>query len=118
MYTLKIKITKEILEKSKNCQDKDLERNCAISLAIRDVFPYASTDNSSICPFSDDLEISLPKKAVSFIDEFDLSSPQERVLMPEIEFSIRVKNKVIERINIDEIKPLLQNHHCLTLINS
>lgn len=42
MTQLKITVTKEILEKSKNCGDAyGAGKNCAIALAVRDVFPMA-----------------------------------------------------------------------------
>ena len=45
---MRIKITQEILERSKMCGiGTDVGFNCAISLAIRDVFPNSFVDISN-----------------------------------------------------------------------
>jgi|GEM_PF-5482904 hypothetical protein len=66
---LKIKVTKEVLRKSAYCTGRAWE-NCAISVAICDVFPIADVMNEEIriggLPY-----ISLPQKARDFILEFD-----------------------------------------------
>lgn len=123
MYTLKIKITKEILEKTKNCKGKDLPDNCAISYAVRDLLPKAQTGITTIFPYgesnsSEETDIALPWLVTSFISRFDHCKPEDRAILPEMEFQIEIPDEVINKINIDEIKPLLQNHHCLQLINS
>lgn len=135
---LKIKVTKEILERSKMCQLQFpiTGTNCAISLSVRDIFPraFVSTDfivvDSSITPISEDslyhIEankgkyidevIWLPTNASEFIDRFDTSSAEQRVKMPEIEFEVVVPDEVIEHINIDSLRPLLANHPTLQLV--
>lgn len=116
--TLKIKITKEILYKSRFCSSMPWE-NCAISLAIRDILPNAAVCSKHIYPHGYEKEtdkIRLPRIAKNFIREFDVSSVFIRENMPEIEFEIDIPDSVIERINIDEIKSLLVNHPTLEFV--
>ena len=126
---LKIKVTKEILFKSQLCQQEGVSAgvngvgaNCAIALAVRDIFPYAwiSDDNIDAYYFergeNRDFDIPLPKEAKEFISDFDKSTPEERVKMPEIEFEVDISDDVLQKINIDEVKELLKNHPTLELI--
>lgn len=117
---LKITVTKEILEKSKNCQAYD-GSNCAVSLAIRDIFPNTYVNTKTIDfdphnPFNTKLLVSLPSNAYSFIRTFDEASPAQRINMKPISFEIEIPDEVIDKINIDELKPLLQNHPTLQLV--
>jgi hypothetical protein len=125
MTKLKIKVTKEILEKSKWCGTKkavDMTRstNCAIALAVRDIFPNATVGPTSFyacngAPF--DL-VDLPRTASEFINDFDDAKPEDRPSLAEIEFEVEIPDSVIGRINIEELRPLLQNHPTLQLVNS
>ena len=124
MTKLKIKVTKEILERSKMCGEKDYgisySRGCAIALAVSDIFPRCSVGSERISVFSS-LEITcidLPKEAALFICMFDGTSRDKRPLMDEFEFEISIPDTIIEKINIEEIKPLLQNHPTLQLIEN
>lgn len=119
--TLRIKVTKEILEKSKDCGDYG--ESCAIARAVSDVLPHAYVESDQILPFwcflglgDDRFPIKLPHTANQFIKEFDASSPEGRVVMDEISFDIEIPDGVIENINIDEIRPLLLNHPTLELV--
>lgn len=134
MYTLKIKITKEILFKSRLCNNDDgidicdpstwVGSSCAVALAIRDVFPTSYVSYVDIDPFymegrkNDVYKIYLPPTATTFIHTFDSLNANDRCNMPEIEFEISIPDEAIDLINIDEIKPLLVNHPTLELINS
>lgn len=132
---LKITVTKEILEKSKRC-GMDMA-NCAISQAIRDVFPDAITGFSYIIPFSfcsvysmeydvrkQEIKdkrpknnfISLPESASEFIHKFDDTLEESRPDLPEFSFEIELANEIIDRINIDELRPLFENHPNLALM--
>jgi hypothetical protein len=121
---LKIKVTKSILERSKNCQlsaggQGCVTRNCAVALAVRDIFPNASVTGPYMrAKFNDgdDLKIILPRKVALFVSRFDSSTPEQRPNLPELEFEITIPDEVIERINIDELRPLLVNHPTLELI--
>lgn len=122
--TLKIKVTKDILNETKNCAadiGSGLGDRCAIAVAVRDIFPFAYVCIDEIKPMGIGFNgvisnIPLPPCAQHFISEFDTNSPTERALMPELEFEISIPDKVIEKINIDEIRPLLENHPTLELI--
>lgn len=129
MIKLKINVTNEILQKSAGCTGfgKDtFGTNCAIALAIRDIFPFAHVCKT--CIDTDfylrnpdrqgqtENHISLPSEAIIFIDEFDFGSPDNRLRMSPISFEIEISDEVLEKINIDEIKPLLKNHPTLKLV--
>lgn len=127
---LTIKVTKEILLRSAYCdfRKNGLVTNCAIALSIRDIFPEARVLRSFILPFYEQYvdylqthqrvfgTISLPTVAVDFIDKFDNAEPECRRAMEELEFEINIPECVIEKINIDEIRPLLVNHPTLQLV--
>jgi hypothetical protein len=130
MTKLKIKVTKEILKKSMYCGTKSestelIVKNCAVALAVRDIFPEACVASRYICPFGSrsnpmgpEYDIELPQEASSFISRFDgyMAIPEMRLKMEEFEFEVEIPDIVIEQINIDEIKPLLENHPTLKLV--
>jgi|SRR6187549_3843165 len=111
---LKIKVTKNVLKQSMFCGLLDsgkITENCAIAIAVRDVFPKASVNHTAIVyqvgDYNNDIpsiKSLLPYEAMHFISLFDKSSPQERVFMPELEFEVEVPDSVIDAINIDDIK--------------
>jgi len=117
---LKIAITKEILEKCKNCGNENDEReignSCAVAFALMDIFPDVHVTNYCIFPFGikheieQALKIQLPVVAQQFIKLFDgfRLAPKLRLLLPEFEFTIDVHDEVIEQINIDEVRELLK----------
>lgn len=120
MTKLRITVTKEILERSKNCAgDSDIISNCAIALACRDIFPKATVGCGSLVFVGGNYEhwVILPSVAADFIRRFDDSSPQQRVVLPEISFEIEIPDEVIATINIDELKPLLENHPTLAIVS-
>jgi hypothetical protein len=127
-----IKITKDILLKSSQCSEK-VGFNCAVSLAIREIFPKAwimtnyilvnerelVTCYANIVDYfnSEELKIKLPKEATNFINSFDLKSEEERIEMNPISFEIDVPNEVIEEIGINEIYKILSESKTLELVN-
>jgi hypothetical protein len=119
---LRISVTKEILEKSKMCgtdSGKLISMNCAVALAVIDIFPRSCVSTSNIAVFHIGLGvtlISLPEAACRFIDNFDKLSAEDRVKMEPISFEIEIPDEVINQINIDEIRPLLVNHPTLELV--
>jgi len=119
----KIKVTKEILELSKECgahNDFDtIGKNCAIAIALKDIFPEVVVTDYYIYPFGidnknklDDLRIVMPKIAQDFVKVFDSLSAihKLRLLLPEFEFEISIPDEIISQINIDEVRTLA----CLT----
>jgi hypothetical protein len=119
---LKISITKEIIMQTRYCRSNDnTGKNCAIAVGIRDIFPRAYVEAEEIYPFGFRgsylfNSIKLPAKARNFIQKFDYATVQERLKMKPIEFEISIPDKVLEKINISELAPLLQNHLTLELV--
>lgn len=124
---LKIKVTKDILEKSKNCGVSsacNVPANCAISLAMRDLFPHARVYGGGQIAFMGEKIYNinynsvLPTKAFEFMRHFDqlVDYPQMRPNLLELEFEVEIPDSVIEQINIEELKPLLINHPTLQLV--
>jgi hypothetical protein len=126
----KIKITKEILNQSKNCgAESDIHamgRNCAIAVALQDIFPEVYVTNYFIFPFgidnreATDLKITLPAIAQQFIKLFDgfRVTPNLRLLLPEFAFTIDIPAKVIKAINIDEVKELIGDSKSTSVIHA
>ena len=117
----KIRITKDIIDKTKNCGAEgdidEMERNCAVAFALHDIFPGVRVTNFFIFPFGvdhnadTDPKIPLPLIAQQFIKLFDgfRVTPNLRLLLPEFEFTIDIPAEVINAINIDEVKELLSD---------
>lgn len=123
MTQLKIKVTKEILERSKYCGfgAGPANENCAIALAVRDIFPLARIGSHFIDFFPHINGIPgfvLPEMVFEYISTFDKTDPRIRPSLPEIEFTIDIPDAVIEQISIDEIRPLLINHPTLELVEA
>jgi len=114
----KISITKGIIDQAKNCGVEgdiyEMGKNCAVAVALRDIFPEVYVTNFFIFPFGvdhpeeKDLKIPLPLIAQQFIKLFDgfHVTPNLRLLLPEFDFTIDIPSEVINAINIDEIKEL------------
>ena len=116
----KIRITKEILERSKLCGSfNDIEKignNCAIAVALKDIFPNVFVTPNHIYPFGiiqneefSVFRISLPVTAQDFIKVFDglRCIPNARLCLPEFEFEISLPDELIAKINIDEVKDMI-----------
>lgn len=117
---LKIKVTKDILEKSKSCQHKPT--SCAVANSVRDIFPDVSVLGPYMyvtsAEFGPREKIILPENVASYIATFDTyKSDEERAAMPEIEFEIEIPEEIINSINIDELRPLLDCHKNLEIVS-
>ena len=120
----KIAITKEIIAHCKNCgtgnEAHQIENNCAIAFALADIFPGVYVTNYCIFPFGiggdkeKNIKIPIPPIAQQFIKLFDGFSftPKLRLLLPEFEFMIDIPDEVIEQINIDEVRELIEAAGC------
>src|SRR5258705_4240449 len=116
----KIAITKEIISHCKNCgtgnEAPRIENNCAIAFALADIFPKVYVTNLCIFPFGidgdkeNDIKIPIPIIAQQFIKLFDgfRFTPRLRLLLPEFEFTINLSDEVIEQINIDDVRELIE----------
>ena len=120
----KIAITKEIIEQCKNCGTGNevlpIENNCAIACALADIFPKVFVTNHCIFPFGIDgnkekeLKIPIPLIAQQFIKLFEgfRFAPKLRLLLPEFEVMIVIPDEVIEQINIDDVRELIEAAGC------
>jgi hypothetical protein len=122
-YKLKIKVTKDILKKSMMCGTNIPglnypPENCAIAIAVREIFPKARVGCVLIYINDSFTNISLPLEASLFINKFDelVENPIERLNLPELEFEITLPESYINSINIDEVKEVLKNSETLELI--
>jgi|SRR6185437_10205993 len=125
---LKIKITKEILHKTKYCRvDEGVYKNCAVAIAVRDIFPEAEVGTTFITTNIKNEStghfnhlIKLPQSAQEFIQIFDEYGRQgkflHRINMHEHEFEIDVPESVIESIGIEEVKQILSSSKTLELV--
>ncbi len=114
----KIAITKEIIAQCKNCGTGNgthkIENNCAIAFALADIFPKVYVTNFFIFPLGidgdNDTKIQMPLIAQQFIKLFDgfRFSPKLRLLLPAFEFIIDIPDEVIDQINIDEVRALIE----------
>ena len=115
----KIKVTKNILELSKECgvheNVETVGKNCAIALTLKDIFPNVFVSATDIYPFGKDdnnpshnVTIPMPKIARDFVKVFDSLSAiyNLRSRLPEFEFSIDIPDEIISEINIEEVTTL------------
>jgi hypothetical protein len=135
MVKLKIAVTKDVLERAKYCGTNpnhaasEVPTNCAVALAVRDIFPDAWVTGEGIDvykPGTSSLEmntqsipvgtIDLPIEVQEFIEDFDSTLPEYRPQMPELEFEVEVPDSVISMISLDEIKSLLKNSSTMELV--
>ena len=124
----KIRITKEVIEHCKYCgaenNEHELNRNCAVAIALKDIFPDVYVTNYYIFPFGIDTEergnikITMPLIAQQFIKLFDgfCLTPNLRLLLPEFEFVINIPDEAIDHINIAEIKDFVNESKTRRLI--
>lgn len=120
---MKVKVTKEILAKSV----RDNGTECAIARSVRTVFPKAHIGKTVIFPFCNETEekywcetgrsyIDMPLDMQAFIKWFDGNTESEFTEEHEMEFEMEIPDHVLEMISLDEIRPLLENHPTLKLI--
>ena len=116
---LKIKVTKEVLERSAMCgkENGNISSNCAIAVAVRDIFHDWIVDFSIIIPESNKkYSIKLPSIAKDFIRKFDRSTPERRREMNPIEFEIAIDPDVhLSALNAP-IEELIKDSLTLELI--
>jgi hypothetical protein len=115
MTKLLIKITPEVLERAKMCGTKEQPgfrtKNCAIAIAIRDIFPDASAGIDAITLYGNynnrlpyiDISYSDKKRVQEFMVAFDSATPEQRPLLPPFSFTVELPDEVVERIDISDI---------------
>ena len=128
-----IKVTKDILKKSSACSlvPGRVTENCAVALAVRDLFPEARVGFKTIRFFDNEEKIisELPFEAQLFIRKFDdIRSLRQwkhfsdadvmatREALPEFFFEIDVPQEVIDRIGLSEVYRVLSESKTLELI--
>jgi hypothetical protein len=110
-------VSKEIIARAKFCgqdEQRSIGDNCAIAIALQDLFPDVFVTGNHIHPFGFDEEaraemiIALPQIAQDFIKIFDslVTMPRVRLLLPEIHFEILIPDKLLGQINIDDIQKM------------
>jgi hypothetical protein len=126
---IKIHVTKDVLRRSMMCgtvHDKSKigkGDNCAVALAIRDLFPKYYVGMYEIFMNSDtnanETVCQLPIGVSDFIKAFDdlHNTPERRLLLPEISFDIDVPMSEIEKIGISEAYRILSESKTLELIH-
>jgi hypothetical protein len=124
-----VRVTKEILERSMFCGtlkgSPNVGENCAVALAVRDIFPKASVGNRMISwhggtEVSTEEAIYMPEEARLFIKGFDLMKnfPQHRLLLEPISFMITVPPAVIDKIGVSQVYKILSESktlHCVSI---
>lgn len=116
MTKIRINITKDILRRSANCISVNAPENCAVALAIKDIFPRASVGQCNI--YASGGKIPLPPEATVFIADFDSALAGERLQMEEISFEIDVPDNIMATLNIDAVKTILTNHPTMELVEA
>lgn len=125
-----VKVTKEILSKAKLCGlvPGRVGENCAIALAIRDLFEHAWVSRYDIVIYDRDqwvdtgaielLRMRLPDGARRFILEFDghIIDPERRENMSTYSFEINVPDSFLEQIGLEEVKKILSVSESLEYI--
>lgn len=128
-----IKITQEIINKSSTCMaGKKYQNNCAVALAVRELFPYASVYRNCIVlgggSYTSKEAIDLPEEAEKFIETFDrigkISSTVDTVskaridLLKPFNFELDIPSDMLfEMINISEVYKILSESKTLELVH-
>ncbi len=103
----KIKVTKEILQLSRQCgthsEIENFGENCAIALSLKDIFPDVFVTGGYVYPYGidasdecDKLKIWLPDSANDFISRFDSAAPNDRGEFSELEFEISIPDNYLK----------------------
>lgn len=129
-----IKVTEKILHTAKDCGMYNslscanfVSKNCAVALAVREIFPNASVTSHVIYPLPEmvgsyemnktEHQIQLPTKAKAFIRLFDYLDPHQRTRMKPFSFEVDLPTAVISNINIGEVYKVLSESKTLELVS-
>lgn len=121
---IKIHITKEVLKESmhcpllRTCGEIDVEiikSNCAVSVAIRDIFPNANVFQSDM--LVNGIPIPFVGRVHAYISKFDnVEHYEDRLNLPEFSFEIEIPDSIVNEIGIEEIHRILLNSKTLELV--
>lgn len=101
-----------------------LNNNCAITYAVQKLFPYAATSPVAIYFFKNHPELYrnfycyafIPLYVSEFIKKFDYATTEERLRMQPFSFQIKIPEKVIDLIGINEIHKELKESSTMDLV--
>jgi hypothetical protein len=126
-----IKVTKEVLEQTSKCGLHHSgtcaidANNCAIAVALQDLFGYVSVAgpwfhiqlDNGICS----KQINLPEVAQRFVADFDVLGRdglfKDRAKMKPISFEVDIPNEVIDHVGIGEAYRILSESKTLELVH-
>lgn len=124
---IRIHVTKDVLKESMHCplsrhigwKDETafdfLKENCAVSLAIRDLFPKAKTYQACVLldgTFKTRVHFEL--RVMKYVKAFDdVYTYEERLQLPEMSFEIIVPDEIINQIGIHEVDRILSESKTL-----
>ena len=123
MTTIRVNVTKKVIEKSKSCGSKKYCKNlvpgedtytsnCAIANAVWDIIPNITVSDNAVNFFNikgDFLSwCKLPEEAQRFIEKFDKLQGEERLSLKPISFELKIPDSVIDNISIEEITKRLE----------
>ncbi len=119
---LEVYITEDVLLKSARCPRDSRATECAIAIAIRDIFPDSIVGTHSIIFEESDCckmiaTAALPEKAIRFIRDFDAASPVERAQMRPFKFKFEIPPVVIKTIDISEVTETVKKSPVLNIIH-
>jgi hypothetical protein len=116
---IKIHITKDVLKRSAMCgiNTGAINENCAIAIAVKDLFPQAKVYRHNIGYFGEKYNHRLPEHGQGrFINKFDSLTPSARIAAPEFSFELEVPEYVINSIGIQEALDIIEKSETLTLV--
>ena len=119
MIKLQVKVTKEILRESMYCgmDGKLPNSNCAVALAVRQIFPKASVGSVGYLPFGY-IGNQIKHDGSEFISLFDSlkSTPEKRLSIPETTVTLDITDEILERINLEDMSNMVSKIEHLELI--
>ena len=104
MIKLKVKVTKEILKKSMTCGcfSPKVAANCAVALAIREIFPEATVGYTGFRPFhKNKWGVFSGHDGERFIIQFDSlrRTPEKRLELPETVVTLDITDEIIDHLS-------------------
>lgn len=126
---LRINITKDNLLRSSNCSTENIGQNCAIGLAIFDLFgesSWVADDHIAIMrggkPFAKQLIessyhlIRLSIEVRIFISSFDKATPEKRINMCPLSFDIELPEELVKSITLPNIESVINRTPSLDFV--
>ena len=108
--TLKVQVKREHIDKG-TCNDG---YECAVALAVREIFPNAAVSYGSFEPFG--CVVQSTHNAFSFIKLFDDTMKDDRHLIPETEIEIYLTDEVIDHLNKTDWQKAVDQSEVLSLV--